>query len=997
MLRKLVPIVLFWAFTSASHAGVYHDPDLTWQTIESTHFRIHYHNGEAALAQRFWPKAETIYNDTVAFLSWKPRDKIDVVLTDEFDVSNGYTRVFPYNSVILFISAPDETNSLEEYDDWIALVFRHEFLHVVHLDKAAGAPLTLRHVFGRYPLLFPNAYQPRWIIEGLATYAETDTEKSVGRGQSAYFDMLMRMESLSGFKPIRRVNQPIGSWPAGTTPYLYGVYFFEFIRDTYGEKAVKQLVTYYSDNLIPFRINSNSAVVLHKELPQIWDEYRDWLKRKYDREAARIKQAGLREGKDLTHAGYLAGPLQTAGDKIYFYQFTGKSHAAINVIDGQLPVKKLLDVNPGTRFTLHLDKGILITQPEICHNARLYFDIYRADLNGKHFKRLTQCARYRSAVWTGKGDRIVAVHNELGNNRLDLLDDKGQRIETLWQGDDGIQIGQLTSNPAQAYLVASVWRSKLGWNLEKFDLQMRQWTALTQDRNIETQPQFSPDGQSIYYSANKSGVYNLYKYELDNGTISQLSNVIGGAFYPAIAGKRLAYISYSEPGFNVAAMDMASLPSTHTSEPSQETAVIASQIENATRTSESDKQGNLTAVTKDTSATLQNTDNTSRAGVYKGTSAASNEDHVGTNTTDLASRPYSPWSSLLPRYWGPVFTIDEQRTELGVSTSGFDVLQRHIYSAAASYDFKNKQAVGQFDYIYDGLTPIFHVGFSRENSIYLDNNKNTSIVRASDDSILEANLPFLSLEHAWSLRAALIKQYDHDVWTNGISSLPDIQDDIAAIGLRYVSAKRYPLSVSRNDGRELRLLYEDSDAYGDSYRKGQVTVAEWREFIPLGGEHVLALRVTEGRGKHNPKPFRLGGIQNQNTVLSSILNGEVEPLFNKRDYSLRGYSEGHAQLTGKSIRLISAEYRFPIKRIERGLMVPPIGINQLHGTLFYDAGGVWNTGNGPEHYYTDAGFELGADLDVFYNIRLRTSLGFAKGFDKTLGENKVYLRIGSEF
>ena len=63
-----------------------------------------------------------------------------MVLTDEYDLTNGYTRVFPYNSVLLFISAPDDVNSLEEYDDWLALVFRHEFLHVVHLDKAAGAP-----------------------------------------------------------------------------------------------------------------------------------------------------------------------------------------------------------------------------------------------------------------------------------------------------------------------------------------------------------------------------------------------------------------------------------------------------------------------------------------------------------------------------------------------------------------------------------------------------------------------------------------------------------------------------------------------------------------------------------------------------------------------------------------------------------------------------------------------------------------------------------------
>jgi len=438
--------------------------------------------------------------------------------------------------------------------------------------------------------------------------------------------------------------------------------------------------------------------------------------------------------------------------------------------------------------------------------------------------------------------------------------------------------------------------------------------------------------------------------------------VIGGAFYPASAGTQLAYINYSGTGFNVASMDIA---------PKLESAFAQGASASA-----------------------------NQAVVYKGTTdaAQSGSDANPVKTANpLPAQPYSPWQSLAPRYWSPELQIDDQRTDLGVSTTGFDVLQRHQYAATASYDFKNKQASGRLDYIYDGITPILHMGFSRENSIYVDGNNNPAIVRASDVSILEANLPFLSLEHIWSIRAALIAQTDHDVWSNGVASLPDIQDDIAAIGLRYVSAKRYPLSVSRNDGREIRLLYEDSDAYGDSYNKGQVTVGEWREFIHLGGEHVLGLRLTEGRGEHNPKPFRLGGIQSSNTLLSSIMNGEVESLFNKRDYSLRGYSEGYAQLVGKNMRLFSAEYRFPIRRIEHGWMVPPIGINQLHGTLFYDAGGVWNTGNGPDHYYTGAGLELNADLDVFYNIRLHTSLGFAKGFDKTLGENKVYLRIGSEF
>jgi len=949
--------MLFWAICGGVSAGVFHDPSLHWQTIESSHFRIHYHDGEAALAQRFWPKAEKIYTENTALLDWHPKDKVDVVLTDEFDLSNGFTRVFPYNSIVLYVSAPDAINSLEEYNDWLTLVFRHEFLHVVHLDKVKGAPAAFQGVFGRHPFLFPNAYQPRWVIEGLATYTETDNGAREGRGQSAYFDMLMRIESQQGFKGLQRVNQPIGSWPAGDVPYLYGVFFFEFVRDRYGEAAIKAMVDNYSSNIIPFRINSNAYSVFHKELPALWQEYRDWLNHKYASELAAIDQAGIRSGEQITQQGYVAGSLRAVGDKIFYYRFNGVAHPAIMVQQAKQPARVLLEVNQNARLSVSPQRGLLITQPEVCRNARLYFDIYRADLDGTHYQRLTRCARYRNAVWDAAGEHIIAAHNELGNNRLDLLDASGRKLETLWTGGDGEQIGEMASSARHAGIVATVWRAKSGWNLEQFDLQSRKWTALTRDRAIEAQPAFSSDGQSLFYSSDADGVYNIYRYDLDKARSEKITNVAGGAFFPALAGDRLAYIGYGVEGFDIYAMPaagLAALPAVH------ETSADGPQ-----QTQPPQPQARASK-TRDSSAELPVAD-------------------------------YSPWTSLAPRYWSPYLQFDDQHSVVGFETSGMDVLQRHQYNLTLAYDFKNRLDQGRFDYVYDGLWPILHLGFSRENVLAVDSNNNTVRRRDNDDTIAEAIVPFLSLEHNWFVHAALIKQFDHDVWTNGVAPAPDIHNDIAATAIRFISTKKYPLSISRNDGRDVRLIHEDTDVYGDSFNKGQVTVADWREFLHLGGEHVLALRLVEGRGQHNPSPFQLGGIQSDNTVISAIFNGEVQTLFNKRHYSLRGYSEGYAQLVGRNMRLISAEYRFPIDRVEYGWMAPPIGINQFYGTLFYDAGGVWNTGSGPDHYYTGAGFELNADLDVFYNVRLHTTLGFARGFDDTLGENKVYLRVGSQF
>jgi len=101
-------------------------------------------------------------------------------------------------------------------------------------------------------------------------------------------------------------------------------------------------------------------------------------------------------------------------------------------------------------------------------------------------------------------------------------------------------------------------------------------------------------------------------------------------------------------------------------------------------------------------------------------------------------------------------------------------------------------------------------------------------------------------------------------------------------------------------------------------------------------------------------------------------------------------------LSGNELALVSAEYRFPIARIERGFMSPPIGIHQFFGQVFVDSGRVGNDVSSSKTY-TGVGAELGGDLVLFYNLPVRMQLGYAKGLDNTLGGNQVYFRFGSSF
>jgi len=206
--------------------------------------------------------------------------------------------------------------------------------------------------------------------------------------------------------------------------------------------------------------------------------------------------------------------------------------------------------------------------------------------------------------------------------------------------------------------------------------------------------------------------------------------------------------------------------------------------------------------------------------------------------------------------------------------------------------------------------------------------------------------------------------------------------------------KNYIRSISKSDGRSVRLLAETTEALKSDY-SGEVYTLDWREYIGLGSQNVLALRFVQGWGTDQPKPFRLGGEDNEFDAFSFI-NPVSEPLFGRRSYALRGYAEGLPQLRGRHLQLATLEWRFPGSLIERGWMSPPLGIIQWSGSVFAESGAAY-TDSKPEEYYSSVGFELQGDINLFYGITSRMVLGFANGLDKNIGENRVYFNLGASF
>ncbi len=605
---------------------------------------------------------------------------------------------------------------------------------------------------------------------------------------------------------------------------------------------------------------------------------------------------------------------------------------------------ELASLHSGARFDVHPSQGIVITQPEICEQYNYYYDIYLLKPGSQKTERLTHCGRYRSAGWSPDGQQIVAVHVDKGIHELQLLRRNGEKISTLWQGGQDVIIGAPDWSPDGKHVIASVFREMSGWNIERFDLASKRWQMITNDWNVDVDPQYLADGKSIVFSSEQNGHYNIYRYDFRDKTRHQLTRVESGAFKPYQLKKQgaLYYAGYGVNGYDIFKLDTPA------------TVGIASS-------------------------------NT----VKKPRAKASKNSDIST----YEIKDYSPWFGLKPRWWTPIITMSEDQSEMGFSTSANDALGVHNYVLTAAYDTKNEWPVGRFDYIYSNR---FYFGVERSSSIILDNNGNFAVARKESDAFLSFAFPYVNIDSAWNFYIGAFASKNTDGRrAPGIIPLPDTEDNLFGVAMTYGNAKYFIRSISLNDGRRIRLVAESSDVWQSDYT-GEVFTLDWREFIPLGGQHVFAIRLTEAYGTDNPDDFRLGGEDND-VDLMSFVQPVSDPLFGQRDYALRGYPEGLSQLQGRRMQLGSMEWRFPLGLIERGIMAPPIGVMQLAGSVFIDSGAAWDVGHSPDQYYTGTGVELHADLNLFYRVNLKMRLGYAKGQDKSLGDERAYFSLGASF
>jgi Tol biopolymer transport system component len=474
----------------------------------------------------------------------------------------------------LSLTAPTAKFFDMKFISWLKMVITHEYTHIAHFEMTAGPTTALRALFGQ--ILTPNALQPIWSIEGLAVYNETKFTAG-GRGIDTRYDMYLRMAALEDqFNALDQINgYYLTSWPSGTAPYIYGQSIIHFIAQKYGEDEVIAISEIFCE--YPY-LGFNYAIkkTIGLNLEELYQTWKDYLKEKYQFQAQKIfSKKKLTSSQQLTKYNYWVDyPCWIStpdGDKIVFRVSTPHSYPFIQIIN---PLSPSLPLTPrsiknesliertygrDSFFSISPDSSkIIYAKLDDYEQFYKFYDIYLFDLKTEKETRLSEGLRARDPSWSPDLDnpQIVAVINQSGTNNLALINlhstglsinenqpaNKSitkEDIVYLTDFQDGTQLSQPSWSPKGDKIALSAWRQ--GYqdiyilNLDSNNIDNSTLQPIFCDKSIDLSPCWSPDGQYLFFASDRTGIYNIFAFSLSDKKLYQITNVLSGAFQPAIS------------------------------------------------------------------------------------------------------------------------------------------------------------------------------------------------------------------------------------------------------------------------------------------------------------------------------------------------------------------------------------------------------------------------------------------------------------------------------
>ncbi len=163
--------------------------------------------------------------------------------------------------------------------------------------------------------------------------------------------------------------------------------------------------------------------------------------------------------------------------------------------------------------------------------------------------QITHELRASSPSWSPDGQWIAFVKYNDGTYNVARIRPNGEELLYLTLFADGTQIGEPQWSPDSKKLVFYVYRNDQQdiWEMNADGTDLH---PLTWDKAEDKDAIYTADGKGVLFSSDRSGIFNVYRIDLATRAVTQVTNVVGGAFWPAeTKGGNLLYTGFNAYGF----------------------------------------------------------------------------------------------------------------------------------------------------------------------------------------------------------------------------------------------------------------------------------------------------------------------------------------------------------------------------------------------------------------------------------------------------------------
>ncbi|MBN2187959.1 MAG: PD40 domain-containing protein [Chitinispirillaceae bacterium] len=592
MTAKIILVALFllsFFLTPAVHSASWNAYSMKRYTAETPHFRIYYHDGIEHLVKPVADKLESLYAIYSKTYCCRLPSKTEVLLHDG-DESGGLTLV-SLNFIILWTH--DFDFDLRGSHDWWNDVITHEFAHQMSIWHAMKYPAWLQGIqFGYFTHpneprrldLFhalPSDILPPWFTEGIAQY---ESSRNGSDSWDSHRDMILRSLAISNrLLTWDHMQVFAGKGDDFEKTYNHGFSLVSYIAEKYGYDKIVAMIRKSAGIT---RLDFDGVIESVLGIPGR-ELYRQWRQSLEEHYRERVKNLGNQVcGRKISRDGYANGRPRFSPDgrKVYFLS-NGRQDYGFKIlcscdlsdtvkdderIRPEMNVKSYYDIHaPSGRIAFVSARSGKSELPPAKGGWRT-LDLFIDTLPpGKRPFRLFPRKTERqitfrqsifSAAFSPSGDRLVVARRHYDRFFLAVTDTAGKEYTDIYpdssSGAPDIHFIYSVAWSPDGRTIAFSYFDKKNRKIGLYDTSTRAMSCLIDTRD-NRDPAFSPDGRHLYFSSDRTGIFNLYRYSFETHRLERITNVTGGAFAPALSpdGNKCAYAGYDSSGYGIYLLD----------------------------------------------------------------------------------------------------------------------------------------------------------------------------------------------------------------------------------------------------------------------------------------------------------------------------------------------------------------------------------------------------------------------------------------------------------